>query len=106
MSTVRPKDLIAEIDLVYPPVLPGTGVIPLADETVDALQHILNLVDQIPRTLGPPQQADKDRLNRSTTLIREGMERARSRTADVRTPGFGFALQSIHEEGGAIRLRC
>ena len=99
MSTVRPKDVIAEIDRFYPRGLDGTGVIPLADQTVVDLQNILNLVERVPQIL-LPNESDRVSLNRVTGLIREGIEKVRSRTADVRTAGSGFSLPNIREDGG------
>jgi hypothetical protein len=74
-SVVRPKDVLAEIDAVYPPTLDGTGVIPLSAETIKPLRLILKLVSQIPQDLRPTEKQDLDTLNGCINAIGASIQR-------------------------------
>jgi hypothetical protein len=103
MPVVRPKDVLAAIEPIWPFSVAdgsvGRGVIPLNDATVDALQAIVGLTDHIPAELHP-QGEELRAYTGAKAAIKEGIFRARNRDHRERTLFPAPVLMSIPEFDG------
>jgi hypothetical protein len=100
-SMVRPRDVVEQIDTLYPISTigsgDGTGAIPVTDETKEALRRILKLASQIPDGF-LPRGEERTAYERAISEIRASVH-----GPDRRSPYNGYqppTLVGIREYGG------